>query len=420
MAALALVIALLAAAESGGEVQIDPQRAELSCEALLRHAFPDLCDLEVVPGTIQVRGLSLAYWRYTRRGDTAARGLPLLMAHGGPAFSHNYMLPLKQQACRGREVVFYDQVGAGVSSQPDLKKAPWLLTVDYYVEELRSLVDFLGWQQFHLLGSSWGTILSQAYIFTKDPRLRAVILSGPLSDGDLYWKSQWDATQGNLGSLPFFVQEALWKLQTTEAFDSRLYAAEDQILTSFFTTRTIPIPDCFNAAKPTSNTSKAIYVGMQGASEFVFSGVLGHFNYTPQLPEIENPVLLTFGRYDTMRPPVIDAMYRNLPRVWKAMMPRSGHVSMIDDPRLMNDVVGEFLAREEAGSLAGFHPEEAIDASAVESAGPLRASVDSATGTTAITTAVVAVAVPAFLAGFVCHWRFFPRRPVVQSFPPLL
>ena len=23
-------------------------------------------------------------------------------------------------------------------------------------------MDFLGWQQFHLLGSSWGTILSQA------------------------------------------------------------------------------------------------------------------------------------------------------------------------------------------------------------------------------------------------------------------
>ena len=26
------------------------------------------------------------------------------------------------------------EVGAGVSSQPDLRKAPWLLTVDYYVE----------------------------------------------------------------------------------------------------------------------------------------------------------------------------------------------------------------------------------------------------------------------------------------------
>ncbi|CAE7309926.1 pip, partial [Symbiodinium pilosum] len=126
------------------------------------------------------------------------------MAHGGPAFSHSYMLPLKQQACRGREVVFYDQVGAGASSQPPLRSAPWLLTVDYYVEVFR--VEGLGSRKFHLLGSSWGTILSQAYAFTKDPRLRAIVLSGPLSDGDLYWQSQWDEKVGNLGSLPFFVQ----------------------------------------------------------------------------------------------------------------------------------------------------------------------------------------------------------------------
>ena len=32
-------------------------------------------------------------------------------------------------------------------------------------------------------------------------------------------------------------------------------------------------------------------MGMQGASEFVFSGVLGGFNYTPRLPEIQNPAL---------------------------------------------------------------------------------------------------------------------------------
>ncbi|CAE7252665.1 pip [Symbiodinium natans] len=425
MAMLALVFGLLAGAAST-EVEIDPERAELSCDALLRYAFPDLCDLEVVPGTIQVRGLRLAYWRYSRRGEKPVpQKLPLLMVHGGPGFGHNYMLPLKQQACRGREVIFYDQMGAGASAQPDLHKAPWLLTVDYYVEELRTLVTALGWKQFHLVGSSWGTILSQAYAFTQDPRLRGVVLSGPLSDGDLYWHSQWDETDGNLGSLPFFVQATLWKLQTKKGLSSKLYAAEDEILTSFFTTRTTPVPDCFNAAKPTSNTSMEIYVGMQGASEFVFSGVLGGFNYTPRLPQIANPVLLTFGRYDTMRPPVVDALYRNLPRVWKAMMPRSGHCSMIDDPRLMNDVVGEFFEREEAGSLAHFRPEGEVRASAnAKPVGPRPLFADAGManleGATALATALVAVAGPSFLAGFICHWGFCTRRRDVQSFPPLL
>ena len=45
------------------------------------------------------------------------QGPPLLMAHGGPAFGHNYMLPLKQQAgfveLPGRRVV-----GSRISDLP--------------------------------------------------------------------------------------------------------------------------------------------------------------------------------------------------------------------------------------------------------------------------------------------------------------
>jgi len=340
---------------------IDPSKPELSCDAILEYAFPDLCELETARGQMEVRGLSLAYWRYRRKGGENS-GLPLVIVHGGPAFSHHYMLPLKQQACRGREVVFYDQGGAGESSQPEdvRRTAPWLFTIDYYVEELSALVDVLGWEQFHLLGNSWGTVVAQAYAFTQDPRLHAVVLSGPLSDGQLYGRSQWDEIEGNLGSLPFFVQGTLRVLGNHEAYDSELYKAEDQLLTSFFTVRTTPTPDCFKVAEPTSNTSREIYVGMQGASEFTVGGVLASMNFTPRLHEIRNPVLITHGRFDTMRPPVIDAIYRNLPRAWRALMPRSGHVSMIDDARLMNNVVGDFLAHEELGAMELFRvPPEA-------------------------------------------------------------
>ena len=35
--------------------------------------------------------------------------------HGGPAFTHNYMLPLMLLADEGHPVVFYDQAGCGGS-----------------------------------------------------------------------------------------------------------------------------------------------------------------------------------------------------------------------------------------------------------------------------------------------------------------
>ena len=68
---------------------------------------PDLCDLSVTDGTLTIRGLELRYWVY--EPPTPKSMLPIIMVHGGPGWSHHYLLPLKQQACRGRKVIFYDQ-----------------------------------------------------------------------------------------------------------------------------------------------------------------------------------------------------------------------------------------------------------------------------------------------------------------------
>ena len=90
-----------------------------------------------------------------------------------------------------------------------------------------------------------------------------------------------------------------------------------------------------------------------GASEFTFGGTLAHFNTTPDLPSIGVPVLLTSGQFDTMRPPVVEAMYRSIPKVEWTVFPHSGHVSMIDDAKLMNDAVDHFLNRVEDAYWAG-------------------------------------------------------------------
>jgi pimeloyl-ACP methyl ester carboxylesterase len=60
-----------------------------------------------------VSGLRLNYWVVEAppaQSDSSL--LPIIMVHGGPGWSHDYMEPLKQQACRGRKVVFYDQVSS--------------------------------------------------------------------------------------------------------------------------------------------------------------------------------------------------------------------------------------------------------------------------------------------------------------------
>jgi hypothetical protein len=53
-------------------------------------------------------------------GDIPAAGpkLPLLVAHNGPGFPHDYLGDLAQLSAAGRPVVFYDQLDAGTPIIP--------------------------------------------------------------------------------------------------------------------------------------------------------------------------------------------------------------------------------------------------------------------------------------------------------------
>ena len=85
-----------------------------TCDNLL---YDTLCDLEVVEDSVEVSGVKMFYWVYQKHSpDSSDSGLPVLMINGGPGLPHNYMLPLKQVACSGRKVIFYDQVGTGRST----------------------------------------------------------------------------------------------------------------------------------------------------------------------------------------------------------------------------------------------------------------------------------------------------------------
>ena len=172
-----------------------------------------------------------------------------------------------------------------------------------------------------------------------------------MSDGQLYIDSQWDETEGGLGTLPLFTQRRIRALEATPGgFQTEEYRLLNEVLEAAFTVRTYPAPDCYKRAAALMN--EEIYVGMQGASEFTIGGVLASWSVTALLSRVQTPTLLTHGRFDTMRPPVLRAMAAALPHAKVVLMPRSGHCSMIDDPALMNDEVGAFLGCVESGASA--------------------------------------------------------------------
>lgn len=243
-------------------------------------------------------------------------------------------------------------MGDGTNVSEDF---PHLLDPAYYSEEeLPMLIQHLNLAHYHILGHSWGTVLAQLFALNANDKtgLVSLMLSGPLSDAKNYVKAQWDDSDGTLGSLPPFLQSRLVDLEEKEEYDSAEYYAIIDALMAKFTLRTAPAPECF--VKSVEGLNFEIYAQIHGASEFTMKGVLGSLNLTDSLAKINVPTLLTSGRFDTMRPSTIRTMQREIKQSEYKLFPHSGHCSMIDDAKLMNDVIADFLERVEHSLWNGY------------------------------------------------------------------
>jgi proline iminopeptidase len=58
------------------------------------------------------------------------------------------------------------------------KDAPWLLTIEYYVEEIRALIAHFKLAEYYVFGSSWGTVVAQEWAVTVPLGLKGLMLDG--------------------------------------------------------------------------------------------------------------------------------------------------------------------------------------------------------------------------------------------------
>jgi proline-specific peptidase len=133
---------------------------------------------------------------------------PLVVLHGGPGFSHDYMINVGDVATHDRPVIFYDQVGSGRSGyMPNQPKGFW--TIDLFINELFNLLaHFKIEDDFDLLGHSWGTILLFEVILRRQPAgLKHAVLSNPICHMRYYG----EARMKQVSTLPESVQEVLKK-----------------------------------------------------------------------------------------------------------------------------------------------------------------------------------------------------------------
>ena len=111
-------------------------------------------------------------------------GPTLVVLHGGPGISHEYLRPLEALATAEYRVAFYDQRGAGRSTAAaDLADN----RLDDYDADLEAVRAALGTTRIDLAGHSWGGIVAMNYATQHREHVRALMLfgSGPPTYNDM-------------------------------------------------------------------------------------------------------------------------------------------------------------------------------------------------------------------------------------------
>jgi proline-specific peptidase len=290
-------------------------------------------------GFIPFKGYK-TWYRIVGEGEEPGK-LPLLALHGGPGACHDYLESLDAMADTGRRVIYYDQLGCGLSHIDQSHPEMW--TVDLYVEEVDVVRQALGLDRIHLLGQSWGGMLAMEYMIRQPQGVASVtIASSPAS------MIQWVEEANKLrDQLPPDVQAALLKHEAAGTTDDPEYAQAMQVFYDRHVCRIVPNPEYVSRSFAKLAQHPEVYYTMNGPSEFHVIGTLKHWDIIPQLGKINAPTLVTSGKYDEATPVIAQTVHSGIRGSEWVLFENSSHTAHAEEAERYMQVLGDFIRKHE-------------------------------------------------------------------------
>ncbi|HEX8093271.1 proline iminopeptidase-family hydrolase [Jatrophihabitans sp.] len=289
-----------------------------------------------VEGTLAFDGAE-TWYRIT--GDLDSGIVPLVVAHGGPGCTHDYLLRLTALARTGRPVIHYDQLGNGRSTHlPDAAPSYW--TPELFVAELDNLLTGLGIAEaYHLLGQSWGGMLGAEFAVRQPAGLqRLVIANSPAS------MPLWSQAANSLrAELPAAVNETLLEHERAGTTDSPEYRQAMLVFYDRHVCRVVPNPPEVAASLAAIDNDPTVYTTMNGPSEFHVLGSLKTWSIVDRLPLIQVPTLIISGRYDEAAPVAVRPFFDLIPDARWRIFDESSHMPHVEETQRYLRVVQSFL-----------------------------------------------------------------------------
>jgi L-proline amide hydrolase len=276
---------------------------------------------------------------YRVTGDLSARKAPLVVLHGGPGCTHDYVDAFKGIATRGRAVVHYDQLGNGRSTHLRDKGANFW-TPRLFLDELENLLRHLKIDgRYHVLGQSWGGMLAAEHAVTQPKGLRALVIANSPASMEL-WVREANRLRDEL---PPQVQATLLKHERAGTTEHPEYKDAVRVFYDRHVCRVTPWPEEVARTFKAIDEDPTVYMTMNGPSEFHVIGSLKEWSIIDRLERIRAPTLLISGRYDEATPAVVQPFADRIKDVRWEIFENSSHMPHVEETERCLKVVGDFL-----------------------------------------------------------------------------
>jgi proline-specific peptidase len=271
-------------------------------------------------GYARVRGKRLYY----RRVGKPVRGT-ILVLHGGPGLTHEYLTPLADLAGVGYELVFYDQLGCGRSERPPSYRDYTITANADDADELRRQLR-LG--RVHLFGHSYGGALALQAAVRHSRAWSSVVVSS----GFASMRTLWKGGRQRVSQLST-VNRRAWLRDDRTGVSTPASARAVEEFRRRFMEHSANRP--YEVWLTFSHANLRILNAMGFATPRLYDagyrrGTMAGWDITPELPRLRMPVLITVGQFDHVTPTCAREIHRLVPHSRLVVAHGEGHLPFFE------------------------------------------------------------------------------------------
>lgn len=262
------------------------------------------------------------------------KGKPLIVIHGGPGASQDYLLPQLYELAKNHFVIFYDQRGAGKSTGEINDET---MAISMFLKDLESIRKTFNFDKISILGHSWGAIIAMHYAIEHPDHVEKLVLANPCpatSDEFSLFEKSRDQRLSKF-------QDEITRIQNTIEFQEGDPVLFEQMLRMYVQVYCHRPED---AERLNLSLSRSAVINAIKIQKTTISNTLSKpFDLREDLKKLQIPTLVIHGDDDPIPVSTAQNIHKSILGSKFIVLPECGHYPYVEQPKLFFDSLNKFL-----------------------------------------------------------------------------